>query len=408
MLLSHKGARGGKLQQLVWEAAIALSLVIGLWLLWQSGALYRNLAGISLDRWFFGNHEDATFLRTADRYLRLAINAIPEDGVLRNRLERLDALRAYVASPSFFASRQARLMLSAGERCEQKGDTECALQNYQDALRLDSHSIPAYYHLYRLYALRGDHEQSQALLHALESLPPAYPLAKPAPVGDFALVGYDLDESSLEMGRSVEVVLHWQAEKAAATDFSESVQGDWHIYLLGKRLYQVGSVTNMATNGGFELTSTVYDQRPYGFTAERYDPEKYAAHRLVIANDTGAPTVCAELDNRRVVGGFSGYMSSESWPISADTPYLLGGRVRSAQQAGKIGLLWTGRGVPDDEQNRYVPASIDRNGWVYHAGVLEPPQAAVFLRLQLLNQVQDGVACFDNLFLIPIKPVQAH
>jgi hypothetical protein len=340
--------------------------------------------------------------------MQLASDAIPEDTLLHNRLERLGALQAYVESPDYYALQQARLMVLAGERCEQEGDITCALEKYRDALQLNSRLIPAYYELYRLYNLLGEHDQAQAILSQVESLSPTFPLATPASLDNSVLFGYDLDEALLEMDRNVEVTLYLQTGGSPSTDFTKTIEADWQIYRLGDRLYQVGSVINMATNGGFELTSTINDQQPSGFTAERYGPDKYAAHRIVINNERGMPTICAELDNSRVAGGPSGYMSSDFWPVTKNTPYLLGGWVHSVQQAGKIGLLWMGGEVPDNQRNSYVSPSSDRGGWVYHAGVLEPPNNAVFLRLQLLNQISDGLACFDNVFLVPIQPVQTH
>jgi hypothetical protein len=80
---------------------------------------------------------------------------------------------------------------------------------------------------------------------------------------DWVLVGYDLDEESLERWSETTIWLYWLPSKPVKIE-----KPGW--YQAGKRWVEVKEVRNLAPNGGFEWDSKVGAIYPYGWPSGIY------------------------------------------------------------------------------------------------------------------------------------------
>ena len=111
------------------------------------------------------------------------------------------------------------------------------------------------YERLRIAQQQGNFEQTQVVERQLVGLQPRYPLGAPTPVEalpGWTLLGYDLARPMLGPLSTVAIVLYWQRDVALEHSPGATRIGDWDWVWAGRRVYQIGSVENLAPNGGFE------------------------------------------------------------------------------------------------------------------------------------------------------------
>lgn len=212
---------------------------------------------------------------------------------------------------------------------------------------------------------------------------PDYPVNQP--IGEWILLGYDLNERSLELENRIDMWLYWQSKDEA---------------VVTRRL----QTENLVVNGGFEQTADVGGDAPLGFSQERYSRyvPPFTHRRIVVKTRQDRPTLCAQLDNRQDSVS-SGYLATE-FARSGHTHYLVGGWswVADDKEDVKMGLLSLGPGIPDERRNAYVPSTMIDHEWTYYTGVLSPPPNTTALRAELIYW-GTGVVCFDNVLVVPLE-----
>lgn len=221
-------------------------------------------------------------------------------------------------------------------------------------------------------------------------LSPEYSLDQAA--GDWVLLGYDIDEHSLEFQDVVDAWLYWQS--VSGTVVTQHMQ-----------------TKNLVINGGFERTATVGSYIPLGFVRERFSNHKlpFLHRRVVVREDREhLPTLCAQLDNSVSEASPSGYYSS-AITCDENTLYLVSGWVWGVQnklnvdhKEISIGLAFPGVQIPIEKQNAMLSPVASKNNWTYYAGILKPPSNATVMRVQLINW-GTGIVCFDDVIVIPLE-----
>jgi hypothetical protein len=224
-------------------------------------------------------------------------------------------------------------------------------------------------------------------LSELSATPPVPPYAPEYQVDEsieeWVLLGYDLDERSLELENRANMWLYWQSRDG--TIVTQRIQTE-----------------NLVFNGGFEQTADVGGDMPLGFVRERYSRyvPPFTHRRIVVKTRQGLPTLCAQLDNRQ--GSVpSGYLSHE-FARDGHAYYLVGGWVVGNHEGVNVGLLNLGTGIPDEQRNSVVPPAMSEHEWTYYTGVLalSPNTTALCAQLYYLGT---GVVCFDNVLVVSLE-----
>jgi hypothetical protein len=216
-----------------------------------------------------------------------------------------------------------------------------------------------------------------------------------AKIGEWTLLGYDVDEARLVRGEPVEMWLFWQPP-AECKQATSSVP---NVYQVGERWVQVlGYSVNRLGNGGFELGVT--NSSPVGFPDDLYRADPSTRQLARERRPTGETTV-AMLNNPEGVEN-SSFMTT--WmPVDEDRLYLLGAWVRSVEGRAAVNLQWH---IPTDTppfKDTYVGVAVGPTDWVHYAGVIEMPPGATMARVRLFGWGEYARAVFDNVTFVEMQ-----
>ncbi|MDY7079452.1 MAG: hypothetical protein SXV54_21285 [Chloroflexota bacterium] len=207
-------------------------------------------------------------------------------------------------------------------------------------------------------------------------------------VEDWKLLGYDLNEQALELRDRVDMWLYWQRKDEEI--ITQQVQTE-----------------NLVINGGFEQTGTVRGHVPIGFERERFTRyvPPFTHRRIVVETRRDIPTLCAQLDNRQGTVP-SGYYSRD-FAYEKNVCYLVGGWVlgNDSSDSEKVNIGLAFPSVPDipvRQRNDMVTPTMSEQGWTYYAGIIQPPENTVTVRVQL-NYWGTDIVCFDDILVIPLE-----
>ncbi len=399
----------------LWGMGLAIALLLAVGSVALVTPLQQNRASLALaalanDNWCSTEHLDRAEARLEKLALRAPRAAAPS-------LERLEALRSLCATPAAQRSAQVPLLWEYLADCLAAG-SECAIPQAALLYETAPGHPGALQALYTVHAERGNQEQVDAILAEFATMAPQVTLAAPPTVDGWLLEGYDLDDVALAFDDRLEMTLYWRSASRSTVDAPQLVEWDGHpTVLAGERAFQLLRAPNAVVNGGFEQTVRVHSGSPYGFGEDRYQTQSGSralptGRRVRVAERDGASTLCAELDNS-AAASWTGLISSEVLAQPGEQ-WLIAAQVQNAGPGTRVGML---RERPEDAlRNAYVPeaaapltggAGAAASGWSTFAGLLPVEGETHAIRLQLLNQDDGHILCFDNALLLRLAPPTA-
>lgn len=350
----------------------------------------------------------------AYRYLQSALSLDPA---------RLDErLSTYLACLEVFEARAGRRaevlaadeLLAAGRALEVSRQTEQAVVAYQSSVALNPRLVEAYAGLYRGYSMLALHKEARAALSKLESLEPAHRLGQCLSDGrcdesrsvevlsGWRLLGYELhDAEEVAYLRSVRVTLYWEMDTLCGEGMRELIGDVWHWYAIGKRVYQVGAITNLISNAGFE--GLVLGNKRLsipGWPNDWYTTTPSQIIDVPRVQRDGSPSSVLRLTN--VAGGPS---AKRTGPLRLDLPgpYLLAGWLYvEGGSTGCIGRHWYPAlgGGPELEYLTCVNSSSP--GWSHAADLSYPAPNAEWFTV-ILKNLGPGQVLFDDILFAPLE-----
>ena len=342
--------------------SISVILTIGIMVRPLAGAILVNLSTISVVRWMSGDDHAGslagTFLARAQHWMQLP----PRHA---DRVSRFQALAA--SPPLTFPLRPVEL-----------------------------------YERMQLARQHQDIEQAKAIEKQLVGLQPQYPLDEPTPVeapAGWTLLGYDLARPMLGPRSTVAIVLYWQHDVLLARSPESTSIGDWDWVWTGRRAYQIGHVTNLAPNGGFERTLDLSEARPFGWPGQgpAYRANRVGDPSLILDKREELPTVVLYLDNSfRQTSAFL----SESIEVRSDLVYLLTAWVRT-ELNGRFCMI-TGWNHPIQGLVKEYAACGGSSTWTHYAGLIQFPPDATQRQLWLVHGNLGGRAYFDDVLFFSL------
>lgn len=372
--------------------------------------IYLNLAHIALIRWAFkpGQVEPEHYLSAAVRWGERAGRTWQRSG----HSERAQMLWKRVTThDALLARRRAEAAYRQAQTSEHEGHLESALAAYRHAFAEDERQIEVGYKVYRLAMQVGRSRLAQRQVQALYALVPEYPVTLTLDDG-ITLLGYDLDETSLERDVDpIPVILYWELP-APLEDVSQWQAGGWMYVGVQDRLYQIGVVDNLLPNGGFERDLSTMAIIPHGYknnkSEARYQAYRYdflrMHHRVMVDRRDGNITQVAALVNP--VEELNGMMPVHGVTMVPGALYVLGGWMRVMEGgSGYLGGVWR---TAAGEVVRYWYATKERHAQPWQqvvATVAAPEDETLAFSLLALNR-GEGEVYFDDLILFPIVPPQ--
>lgn len=324
------------------------------------------------------------------------------------RVQRLASLRTtlnnFLSAARPDECDAAANLLRAGIALEQNQEFSQAVAMYQDAYWQCHHLVEAYVRRYRAGQTTDDEQETSAALLDLQRLMPDYPQPDGTPVIEplgedrqVRLIGHDVLNSRL-IGYTdqVQVLLYWQVEPSCGETLARWSDGIWTWTLTGERLYQEGTVTNIAPNPGFEDIDLNNNSRPVewqgfvgccGFSVP--------ATSIVQVDRDGQPTRVLQIlaQERR------GAAATQSFELNQEAAlYLHAGRLRVE---GSVEACISRDYDVGDGWDRLVCLHDPSVGWQAAGAVVRPVDGA--RRWSLYLEVQGkGTACFDDLVFAPL------
>ncbi|MDA2936675.1 hypothetical protein MYX75_00210 [Acidobacteria bacterium AH-259-A15] len=264
-------------------------------------------------------------------------------------------------------------------------------------------TVPVPIQLYERLQLarkKGDVTEVKAIEGELSDLHPLRQLNAPATIltlSGWDLLGFDLSSGPcLRLRDELDIILYWERDVFAAMP-GEAMVKDWKLIWAGNRVFQIGKVRNLVSNGGFEWTVDLRDRRPPGWPYEMMEPNRPNDLPLQVAERNGLPTVVLHLDNR--------YRKKSAWhslefPVEEDRLYLQAASVRtSGRSEFCIGQGWYHLQRKDFYKYLVCGQALE---WTHYGGLVRPLPGAEVARFQLLN-LGPGEAWFDDALFVPIE-----
>ena len=272
------------------------------------------------------------------------------------------------------------------------GDTDQALHWYQESLELDAAEPTALLGVGQLMggALEG---LTDDLVRQLEASGWTYPRTKWTE-GIFAR-GYTLDEDLyvLSHGVDIELYVFWDGSQQDIQPLSGWFRmGEWWI---ARERTQ-----NLAPNPRFVWDQTTGEaMMPQGYRDLSWEGTALTDHALVDDQRDGQAIVCAQLLNR--IWEATGFFTMPIL-VHPDTCYLQAGWIKTSDGGNAyIGYQWQGESVGKPNYG-YVASKVQVLDWTHYTGVAIPLPGSQSVRLRLLNNLSNGVACFNDVMFVPV------
>jgi hypothetical protein len=318
---------------------------------------------------------------------------------------------AQMESESWYGRSQRWVAFETGRRLEAQGDAEAAIMAYQEAADQTELRAPSFYAIYRL-TRTSDSRVAEGYLHRLTALVPAVQVHRTGN-DQYQLLGLDLDEWSIAWdGAHIPMTLYWQTSTSVDTPRQWNV-GGWQYIQVRDRLYQIGVVSNLLPNGGFEQDLSTMAALPMGYhntrdfrlrqTGEITDFLRQY-HNLLQNWRNGYPNhVAAMTAPSEKINGFS----TSRVPIDDDALYLFSGWMRTTGESeGYLGGVWE----RDKTEIIYwkIAKWSSQTTWRRYASVANVPDEATEFKFMALRRGIGTVLFDDVLFCeIPLPDLRA-
>ncbi len=413
----------GRFVPVLWTFAVALALLLCVAALpTPRQALYLNVAMIHTTSWAVENQPVTQLRFVSARRALAAWEEVRE--VLRPRQARyVPYLQAdFQRAKHWKEAEQVSLLYDAGQQSLASGDYRQAAALFQTVLERDPHYVEAYISLLRTLRAMEEMEAAQAVQADLLALEPPRRLGEQTPERiwqevervqmwpGWFLLGFDV-RNAWEMARAptLEMVFYWQHADSAPTSaqLTVSSEGNWQVVALGDRVWQIGTVPNLAPNPGFEQRVEQGLRCPAGWPREKYSTSSEQIIDQVWADRAGEPTLAVRLNN---LTGPSGLVSRRIPVGSSDTVYLQAAWLRTEPGARPcLGRQWFPNPSGSGPWYSYTVCNIPLpEGWTYMASITRPYDSSVMeVELWMLN-LGRSAAFFDDLLFVPLhRPVVA-
>jgi hypothetical protein len=310
-----------------------------------------------------------------------------------------------VTGDAWLTKRDAELAYRQAQKWEREGRLESALAAYQRAFADDGQWVEAGHKVYQLATQTGQTALAQRQAQALRELAPEWSVTVTLTDGTM-LVGYDLDEMSLEhdLG-SIPITLYWKLHTPLEGILRWQADG-WTYVAVQSRLYQIGVVDNLLPNGGFERDLSTMAIVPAGYQdlayMARFQPDYLRTrHKLTVDTRDGDTTQVAAVVN--AVEGVNGMNTVQRITVKPRTWYVMGGWIHVLDRGiGYLGGVWRTHDG-EDVLYWYVAREHPAHPWQQFASAaIAPDQATMFTPLAL--NLGEGEVRFDNLifFQMPV------
>lgn len=384
-----------------------------------------NIAWLNVIRWAAVMQSDEADSKFDDalqalRFLRYAL-------ANNSQLKRVNSLEQVAHSfengtQTRAEIRQAQHELLVADRLREEGRCSEALPLYRELS--DSR-------FYRVEVLLGgllcavelnDEAQARHLHAMLSSLQPSRRVEPVSellgwtpgdgiPVNEaWQFLGFDvLEERALPFSMPAPVVLYWQLDAPdQETQVQIATRGSWKLYRVGNRVYQIGSMTNLVPNPGFEqpfLSSVGGQVHIPGWYSNHYSTTNDQTIRVVLSERQDRSTLALSLWNS--AGGPSDLVAT--MPIQASQLYVFGASLQQsggswacaafAFHPGRLGF--SSPDIEGIDKWAGCHGNTEVTSWRDVATILRPRSDSTGLSLFLID-FGPGTAEFDNVLLFPI------
>jgi tetratricopeptide (TPR) repeat protein len=308
--------------------------------------------------------------------------------------QRADSLLAQMQSDMWRVRFQRWQSFEMGQQLEAQGRIDAAIKAYRDAADQTELRVASLYAIYHLTQI-SDPVTAREYLHHLITLKPATQVHWAE--SDYKLLGFDLDEWSVAWnGNHIPITLYWQLSEGTDVPRQWRID-DWQYIQVGDRLYQIGEVSNLLPNGGFERDLSAIAALPMGYWSIRHgrfaqsgDTSIFRKHHwLGYAEREGQITQVAIVRN---ITGEHGFVT----PITIKDVelYLFGGWVRSTDDSE----VYLGGAWEKNYERLSAWKMLDwskHTKWHYYASVTRAPEGADSFDFRALNR-GNGISIFDN------------
>lgn len=220
--------------------------------------------------------------------------------------------------------------------------------------------------------------------HAIGDAQPEYPLSDTS-IGQWSLVGFNLDPRELEQAPVLRVSLYWETSRRPA-----------------EVALQHATVRNLVANGALAWDEVPDGVRPFGFTASIYHND----FPVSVREQDGRKAVCISRPPGQDGAGLEGL----AFPLSRSDGALViqGADVVSPNGAGfGVARHWQGRGGDAYAYSFLASGPSAPLRWTTNVGSARLPYGANSVRAWIMTTLGDpgSLACFTNLFMFePPEP----
>jgi len=267
------------------------------------------------------------------------------------------------------------------------------LETYERAYHLSPSQSFALDKLIQINNSLGQHTEARywenILRSQFDSREPEYQVIESQQVSSkWRLIGYDLQEDLMTIEGTAPACLWWSIPTGLDNSRLDG-------YLIDKNtLVQCIQITNLVTNGGFELDSKTGSMFPINFNSDIYvaPKELHGLSRDPIGERSGLVAWLSNNYNHKNTS-----FESHKFGIDPNTVYLQAAWVLSPTGDAYIGRLWL-----DNSTYSYLTNGSPQS-WTHWAGLTYSPMNSSAAKVWLLNYQNQGVAYFDDILFARIK-----
>ncbi len=295
--------------------------------------------------------------------------------------------RALSNAQTLTRGQYVRVHFLLGLADEQGGRFESAIDHYERSVDLDVRRVDVQLHLLRLYEKLGLMEDAVRVTRHVAALQPEGDVDDVRP--GVHLLGYDVDETEMEVGPVFSMTLYWQVPSGIAPSGTDSLQ-------IGDRLLVVVTVHNLAANGAFEWP----DPRDKVLGFADYDLRARVA-TIVAVSGPVAETYVLDLPPATIVAP-SG-VQSPAIGLLRGIPYLLGAEhLGHAGSEMRLQCRWVAPSGQSAEASVGSERAVGR--WTGTGGIVQLPEDSPYRAgsVRLLNLDPQFDLLFDNVFLVEL------
>ena len=330
---------------------------------------------------------------------------------------RLEVYRSFLNN--YLAVSVAETDLLAADKLFSEGMTQQiagglaeAITGFEQAITKNPRLVAAYPHLYAAYLAGGRRFEANRLYSQLRALAPNNEIDAsdqagrrvPVPFVELApgvrFIGYNLLASDLPYSHPAPITLYWEVDACEADQAIRSWEADgWRWVTAGSRLYQVGTVENLAPNPGFEML-VLPNHEGY---IPGWRPFSPPAQAEIALNENKGP-LTNELQLTSL--GSQSTLWTRSQPLGMDNAwYLLAGSMSS--EPGVWSCVALDYDVGAGWSFPFCGTGLDNKRRIRRALLIQPradEADATWFNLILVNFSDHGSAWYDDLLFAPIDP----